>query len=52
MADLTLFKQYLHLADQFTQIASKDELAECARLLALNMAHYELQYGSLPLNET
>jgi hypothetical protein len=52
MPDLTLFKQYLQLADQLTQIASKEELAECARLLALNLAHYELRYGSLPLDET
>jgi predicted metalloenzyme YecM len=52
MTDLTTFKQYLQLADQLTQVASKEELAECARLLALNLAHYELQYGSLPLHKT
>jgi hypothetical protein len=52
MADLTMVKQYLQLADQLTQIASKEELAECAGLLALNLAHYELKYGSLPLNVT
>lgn len=48
---LATFKQYLQLADQLTQVASKDELAECARLLALNIAHYELKYGMLPLDE-
>jgi hypothetical protein len=52
MTDLTTFKQYLQLADQLRQVASKEELAECARLLALNLAHYELRYGSLPLDET
>src|SRR3569832_681549 len=31
--------------------ASKDEIAECARLLALNLAHYKQKYGELPLNE-
>lgn len=39
MADVTRFKQYLQLADQLAQVASKEELAECARLLALNLAH-------------
>src|SRR5665647_1715160 len=51
MADVTLFKQYLQLADQLAQVASKEELAECARLLALNLAHYELRYGMLPIDE-
>ena len=32
------------------QVAGKDDLAECARLLALNVAHYELRYGTLPLD--
>jgi len=52
MADLSLFKQYLTLADQLAQIASKEDLAECARLLAMNLAHYESKYGALPLDET
>ena len=52
MTDLTLFKQYLTLADQLTQVASKDDLAECARLLAMNVAHYESKYGALSLDET
>lgn len=52
MSDLTLFKQYLQLADQLAQVASKEDLAEYARLLALNIAHYELKYGMLPIDET
>ncbi len=32
--------------------ASKDQIAECARLLALNLAHYQSKYGDLPLEET
>lgn len=51
MADIALLKQYLNLADQLTEVASKDELVECARLIALNLAHYELRYGQLPLEE-
>lgn len=27
-------------------------MAECARLLAINIAHYESLHGSLPLDET
>ena len=30
-------------------MADKEQLAECARLLALNVAHYEMRYGSLSL---
>jgi hypothetical protein len=52
MTDLTLFKQHLTLADQLAQVASKDDLAECARLLAMNVAHYESKYGALPLDGT
>jgi len=52
MTDLTKFQQYLDLADRLVEIASKEQLAECARLLALNVAHYEMQYGELPLDVT
>lgn len=52
MVDLTRFQQYLSLADQLVEVASKEDVAECARLLAINLAHYELKYGALPLDET
>ncbi len=32
--------------------ASKEQIAECARLLALNLAHYQSKFGELPLEET
>lgn len=51
MTDLTRFRQYKEIADQLIEIADKEQLAECARLLALNVAHYEMQYGALPLDE-
>jgi hypothetical protein len=51
MADLISFNKYLQLVDQLAAVASKEELAECARLLALNSAHYELTYGALPIDE-
>jgi len=52
MSDLSKFAQYNKLADQLIENVSKDDLAECARLLALNVAHYESKYGELPLEET
>jgi len=52
MADLTEFKQYYQLADKLIAGATREQLAECARLLALNLAHYQAKYGELPLDET
>ena len=52
MVDMSQFQQYLKLADQLTSVATKEDLAECARLLAINIAHYESKYGQLPLDET
>jgi hypothetical protein len=52
MSDLSTFAQYNKLADQLIEKVSKENLAECARLLALNVAHYESKYGELPLDET
>jgi hypothetical protein len=52
MTDITTFGQYVTLADQLIESSTKDEIAECARLLALNVAHYQAKYGDLPLDET
>lgn len=52
MSDLSTFQQYYKLADQLIEKVSKDDLAECARLLAMNIAHYQSKYGELPLDET
>ena len=52
MVDMSQFQQYLKVADQLTSVATKEDLAECARLLAINIAHYESKYGQLPLDET
>lgn len=52
MADLSEFQQYYKLADALIENSSKDQLAECARLLALNLAHYQGKYGELPLDKT
>jgi len=52
MADLSSFEQYYKLADVLIEQASKEQLAECARLLALNLAHYQGLHGEVPLGET
>jgi hypothetical protein len=52
MSDLSTLKQYYKLADQLIEKSSKEDIAETARLLALNVAHYQSKYGELPLDET
>lgn len=52
MVNIELFKQTLKLSDQLIHFARKEDIAECARLLAINIAHYESVYGALPLDET
>ena len=52
MADLSTFSEYYKLADHLIEKVSKEDLAECARLMALNVAHYQSKYGALPLDET
>jgi hypothetical protein len=52
MSDLSTLKQYYKLADLLIEKVSKVDIAECAKLLALNVAHYQSKYGELPLDET
>lgn len=52
MPDLSAFEQYYKLADLLIEQATKEQLAECARLLALNLAHYQGKFGEVPLEET
>jgi len=51
MSDLSTFAEYNKLADQLIEKVSKEDIAECARLLAMNVAHYQSKYGELPLDE-
>ena len=52
MTDPTMLQQYLELADRLIENADKEQLAECARILAMNVAHYEMEFGELPLDIT
>ena len=52
MADLSTFEQYYKLADMLIEKATKEQVAECARVLALNLAHYQAIHGEIPLENT
>jgi len=52
MTDLTEFQHYYKLADKLIKSATKEQLAESARLLALNLAHYQGKFGEIPLEDT
>ncbi len=51
MTSLAEFKDYYKRLDGMIADSTKADLAECARLLALNVAHYKAKYGELPLEE-
>jgi hypothetical protein len=49
MADLVEdFASYARLADELIETATKEEIAEAARLLALNIGWYHQRYGDVP----
>jgi endonuclease YncB( thermonuclease family) len=48
MPDPTDFPGYTQLADQLIERASKEQLADVARLLALNIGWYQQRCGDLP----
>ncbi len=50
-SDLEHFAEHYNRLDEIVSDASKADLAECARLLALNVAQYKAKYGELPLEE-
>lgn len=42
------FTAYAHLAGELIGKATKDQLADVARLLALNIGYYHEKYGDVP----
>jgi nucleotide-binding universal stress UspA family protein len=48
MAELDDFAPYASLADQLIERATKEQLADVARLLALNIGWYQQRYGDVP----
>jgi hypothetical protein len=52
MANLSTFEQYYKLADMLIETATKEQVAESTRLLALNLAYYQAKYREIPLKDT
>jgi hypothetical protein len=48
MTDIEDFAAYTHLADQLVERATKDQLADVARLLAINCGYYQARFGDVP----
>jgi hypothetical protein len=42
----------LKLSDRMLETASREDLVECVRILALNVAHYRSKFGDLPHSES
>lgn len=51
MIDLTASEQYDRLADILIEQSTKEQLAESARLLALNVAYYQIKHGKITMEE-
>ena len=54
MLDLTGYgrlAQLVKLTERMTRDASKSAVAEAARLLAIQLGHYQRKFGALPLDE-
>jgi len=45
------FTAYARLADELIEKATKDQLADAVRLLALNIGYYHERYGDVPQEE-
>jgi hypothetical protein len=46
------FAKYLQLSDDMLDRAERDDVKECARILAVYCAHYRSKFGVLPMSET
>lgn len=46
------FLACLKISDELLDDATKDELAELARVLALNIAQYRAQFGEIPVSDS
>jgi hypothetical protein len=49
--ELEEYAEYYHLSEQLVADATKKELVECARLLALTVAHYQAKYNESLLEQ-
>lgn len=52
MNNIITYDQAYDLANILIKKATKEELAECARLLALNLAHHQVKHGEIAVEDT
>jgi hypothetical protein len=52
VTQLLTFDQTYDLANMLIKTATKDQLAECARLLALSLAHQQINHEEIPVDQT
>jgi hypothetical protein len=50
--DFQKFATYLGVSDALIEQATKDEITEVARVLALHVAHCRAQFGDVPIEES
>jgi hypothetical protein len=50
--DFQDFVTYLGVSDALIEQATKEEVAEVARVLALHVAHYRQRYGDVSIEES
>ena len=50
--DLQRFAAHLAASDTLLEQASKEEIAEIARVLALHVGHYRTRFGDVPISES
>lgn len=48
MSDMEDFSTYARVADQLLEKATKEQVADVARILALNIGYYHEKYGDVP----
>jgi hypothetical protein len=48
VTDTEDFRSYARLADQLIERATKDQLADVARLVAINIGWYQVRFGDVP----
>ena len=46
------FADYLKTSDALLEQASKEEIADTARVLAFHLGHYRTRYGDIPTTES
>ncbi len=50
--DFQKFVAYVGVSDTLIEQATKEEIAEVARVLALHVAHYRARYGDVSIEES